>query len=425
MRRNARRWLVDAGRDARPCAAAPRWLASCGGGGDQADAATAAARRATATPRPDGDARATAASAPARARLRRVGTFSAPVHVTAPPDDRRAPVRRRAGRARDRVVRDGASLDDAVPRHPRRSSPRAASRACCRSPSRLTTPSRAASTSTTPTARATSASSSTERRDADRADARLGAARAAHGRRRGQPQRRPARSSAPTACSTSAPATAAAAATGTGARGNAQDLGSLLGKILRIDPRSARRATPTRCRPRTRSPRRAGARGEIYAYGLRNPWRFSFDRRTGALAIGDVGQNDCEEIDYVRARQGRGRELRLARRSRAARATRRASPRPATCEPVIVPSHANGNCSITGGVVVRDRGVAAATAATCSATSARAGSAVGAARRRGRARGVRRDVAAGRRASRRSARTPAAASTSPRSTGRSTGSSPQ
>ena len=58
---------------------------------------------------------------------------------------------------------------------------------------------------------------------------------------------------------------------------------------------------------------RSGARAEIYAYGLRNPWRFSFDRATGDLTIGDVGQDEVEEIDFVRRGQGAGRELRLAR----------------------------------------------------------------------------------------------------------------
>ena len=63
-----------------------------------------------------------------------------------------------------------------------------------------------------------------------------------------------------------------------GARGNAQKLGTLLGKILRIDPRAsgARAYTVPSANPFVD---RSGARGEIYSYGLRNPWRFSFDRR--------------------------------------------------------------------------------------------------------------------------------------------------
>ena len=51
---------------------------------------------------------------------------------------------------------------------------------------------------------------------------------------------------------------------------------------------------------------RAG-RDEIYAYGLRNPWRFSFDRRNGNLYIGDVGQDEIEEIDFARRGGARGR----------------------------------------------------------------------------------------------------------------------
>ena len=96
---------------------------------------------------------------------------------------------------------------------------------------------------------------------------------------------------------------------GVGDGGNANDTadsdaenpGSLLGKILRIDPRQA---------PGSRIPCPIGNPfgTPVWAYGLRNPWRFSFDRDTGALLAGDVGQGVREEIDVI----VRGGDLRLA-----------------------------------------------------------------------------------------------------------------
>ena len=74
----------------------------------------------------------------------------------------------------------------------------------------------------------------------------------------------------------------------------AQDLTTLLGKLLRIDVHGAPPYIPA-SNPFVSTP---GARGEIWAYGLRNPWRFSFDRQTGDLIIGDVGQNLWEEVDF-------------------------------------------------------------------------------------------------------------------------------
>jgi glucose/arabinose dehydrogenase len=85
-------------------------------------------------------------------------------------------------------------------------------------------------------------------------------------------------------------------------RGNAQSKRSLLGKLLRIRPRP---------RGGHRSPRanpfvgRAG-RNQIYSLGLRNPWRFSFDRRTGDIWIADVGQGRWEEINHTTRNEARG-----------------------------------------------------------------------------------------------------------------------
>ena len=76
--------------------------------------------------------------------------------------------------------------------------------------------------------------------------------------------------------------------------GNGQNLGVRLGKILRVDVSAA---APFAIPPDNPFASRAGALPEIWAYGLRNPWRFSFDRGTGDLYIGDVGQNTLEEID--------------------------------------------------------------------------------------------------------------------------------
>ena len=94
-------------------------------------------------------------------------------------------------------------------------------------------------------------------------------------------------------------------------------------------------------------------RPEIWAYGLRNPWRFSFDRSTHALIIGDVGQNLQEEVDFAPAGTGAGANYGWSiwegdRRNKPGNA-------PHSVFPVLVALHSSGYCAIIGGYVVRDR----------------------------------------------------------------------
>jgi glucose/arabinose dehydrogenase len=142
-----------------------------------------------------------------------------------------------------------------------------------------------------------------------------------------------------------------------GAHGNAQSLGTLLGKILRIDPRpdGARAYGIPASNPFVG---RAGARGEIYAYGLRNPWRFSFDSANGDLAIGDVGQDAIEEVDFMRNGAARGANFGWRVYEGNARYTPSESA-PGAIKPVITERHSDGNCSVIGGIIVRDPALSA------------------------------------------------------------------
>ena len=137
-----------------------------------------------------------------------------------------------------------------------------------------------------------------------------------------------------------------------GTRGNAQDLGRLEGKLLRIDPR---RSGGRGYSVPTSNPfvGRSGARSEIYSYGLRNPWRFSFDRTTGDLTIGDVGQDVIEEINF--ARKGEGAGANYGWRPFEGRERNFDEPAPGAVAPVLELRHSAENCSVTGGYVVRDR----------------------------------------------------------------------
>lgn len=132
---------------------------------------------------------------------------------------------------------------------------------------------------------------------------------------------------------------------------NGQDLSSLLGKILRIDPHASG-GEPYSIPPDNPFAKDGGARPEVYSYGLRNPWRFSFDRDTNALIIADVGQNSLEEVDYVPAGKGSGANFGWS----AFEGTERFNPdqeAPGHIEPVLTYGR-DGGCSITGGYVVRD-----------------------------------------------------------------------
>jgi len=132
-------------------------------------------------------------------------------------------------------------------------------------------------------------------------------------------------------------------------QGNGQNLGTLLGKMLRIDvdagaPYSVPADNPFVNRP--------GARGEIWSYGLRNPWRYSFDAETGDLWIADVGQDVWEEVHHEPAGQG-GRNYGWNRMEGG-----HCYPAGSSCSqaglvlPVAEYDHRAG-CSITGGFVYR------------------------------------------------------------------------
>ena len=113
---------------------------------------------------------------------------------------------------------------------------------------------------------------------------------------------------------------------------NAQDPESFLGKLVRLDP--------------------GGGEPSVYALGLRNPWRYSFDRQTGDLWIGDVGQDSLEEVDGVARGEGEGANFGWS----AFEGTERFNEdqqAPGAIEPVLTYGRDEG-CSVTGGYVVRD-----------------------------------------------------------------------
>jgi hypothetical protein len=134
--------------------------------------------------------------------------------------------------------------------------------------------------------------------------------------------------------------------------GHGQSLKTRLAKLLRIDPRhpSGGRRYGVKGNPFVH---RKGAEPEIWAYGLRNPWRFSFDRATGDLVIADVGQDTEEEIDF--ARRGTGKGANYGWNIFEGRRRFHSGSAPHAVKPRLVHDHSAGYCSITGGYVVRDK----------------------------------------------------------------------
>ncbi|HVE91365.1 MAG TPA: PQQ-dependent sugar dehydrogenase [Actinomycetota bacterium] len=131
--------------------------------------------------------------------------------------------------------------------------------------------------------------------------------------------------------------------------GNAQSLDTLLGKMLRINPRPSggRDYGIPSDNPFVG---KSGARGEIWAYGLRNPWRYSFDRSTGDLYIADVGQNAWEEVNFRSAASKGGENYGWDRLEGTHRFE--GDPPPGHVPPVYEYSLKEG-CAVTGGYVYR------------------------------------------------------------------------
>ena len=145
-------------------------------------------------------------------------------------------------------------------------------------------------------------------------------------------------------------------ATGDGGSGNdpgnrAQNVNELLGKFLRIDIDNPNGSIPYSSPPTNPFFGGTPGRDEIFAVGLRNPWRFSFDRATGRLFVGDVGQNEIEEVNIIDIGGNYG--------WRVFEGTRCTNIDPQLCnaanfiQPITEYSHSGGRCSITGGYVYR------------------------------------------------------------------------
>ena len=131
-----------------------------------------------------------------------------------------------------------------------------------------------------------------------------------------------------------------------------QDLGNLHGKILRINPRrsGSQPYTVPATNPFVTTP---GARPEVYLYGLRNPFRFSFDRKTGDMVLGDVGEDTAEEVDYLKHGTGAGSNFGYNIFEGSVQMI--PGPAPAHYVPPVISHRHPKFCASIGGYVVRDK----------------------------------------------------------------------
>jgi glucose/arabinose dehydrogenase len=137
---------------------------------------------------------------------------------------------------------------------------------------------------------------------------------------------------------------------------NGQDLTTLLGKIVRIDPTPAG-GSPYTVPDDNPFVGQAGVDEAIWMYGLRNPWRFSFDRAAGDVWIGDVGQNAYEEVDFVVSAQ-RNAGVNWGWSLREGRHQFKGPKPPGARDPIVELPHADGDCAVTGGYVYRGASIA-------------------------------------------------------------------
>jgi uncharacterized repeat protein (TIGR03806 family) len=134
-------------------------------------------------------------------------------------------------------------------------------------------------------------------------------------------------------------------------QGNGQNLGVLLAKILRIDVDAKDPGKEYAIPADNPFVNTKGARGEIWAYGVRNPWRMSLDKPTGEIWIGDVGQELWEEVDVVVKGGNYGWSIREGKHPFGPKGV---GPRPDLIEPIVEYPHTDGR-SITGGCVYRGK----------------------------------------------------------------------